>query len=114
MIKVKLKKKLISSLGQMVLDVDFQIENEFVTLFGPSGAGKTTILRMIAGLMEPDEGLIDVDGEVWFDSDQKINKPVQDRAISLVFQDYNLFPNMTVLENLQYALKDKQDEHLIK
>lgn len=115
MIKVRAKKNLITSRGPIRLDVDFQIPDEgFITLFGPSGAGKTTILRMIAGLTDPDEGFIQVDDEVWFDSDQGINRPVQERQISFVFQDYNLFPNMTVRENLQYALKDKKDEGRIQ
>lgn len=114
MIKVRIKKKLIGSCGPIVLDVDFAMkDHELLTLFGPSGSGKSSVLRMIAGLMEPDEGLIEVDGEIWFDSEKRINKPVQKRAISLVFQDYNLFPNMTVRENLQYALHDKNDSRLI-
>lgn len=115
MIKVKAKKKLMTSHGLIQLEVDFQIpDKELITLFGPSGAGKTTILRMIAGLTDPEEGYIQVDDEIWFDSDHGINRPVQDRGISVVFQDFNLFPNMTVLENLHYALKDEHDEPLIR
>jgi len=114
MIKVKAQKKLITSHGPINLNVDFQIlDQELITLFGPSGGGKTTILRMIAGLTDPDEGFIQVGEEVWFDSEKKINKPIQERQISFVFQEYNLFPNMTVLENLQYALKDKKDTAMI-
>ncbi|MBI4309855.1 MAG: ATP-binding cassette domain-containing protein, partial [Candidatus Omnitrophica bacterium] len=114
MIKVKAKKDLMTSHGPIRLDVDFQItDHELVTLYGPSGAGKTTILRMIAGLTDPDEGLIEIDSEVWFDSAKGINTPVQERHISLVLQDYNLFPNMTVRQNLKYALKDKKDEGLV-
>ncbi len=114
MIRVKAKKYLASSSGPIRLGVDFEVsDQEFVTLFGPSGAGKTTILRMIAGLTDPDEGLIEVNGEVWFDSRRRVNKPVQQRQISFVFQDYNLFPNMTVRENLQYALKDKSEERQV-
>lgn len=114
MIKVCAKKNLVTSQGPIQLAVDFEIhEPELITLFGPSGVGKTTILRMIAGLTEPDEGSIEVDGELWFDSAKKINKPVQDRKIGFVFQDYNLFPNMTVRENLKYALQDAKDEQLI-
>lgn len=114
MIKVKAQKDLITSHGPLRLDVDFQIaDGEFITLYGPSGVGKTTVLRMIAGLTVPEQGIIEVDGETWFDSAQGINRPVQERQISFVFQDYNLFPNMTILENLEYALKDKNDRHLI-
>lgn len=115
MIKVKAKKKLITSHGPIRLEVDFQIpDKELITLYGPSGAGKTTILRMLAGLTDPEEGLIQVDDEVWFDSDKGINRSIQERQIGFVFQDYNLFPNMTVRENLEYALKDKKDEDLVE
>ncbi|MBF0619848.1 MAG: ATP-binding cassette domain-containing protein [Candidatus Omnitrophica bacterium] len=114
MIKIKVKKALVSSRGPFQINIDMNIPGkDLVTLFGPSGSGKTTILRMIAGLTVPDEGLITVDDEVWFDSDKKINRSVQERQISVVFQDYNLFPNMTVRENLRYALQDKKDEGLI-
>lgn len=114
MIKVKAQKNLITSNGPLKLEVDLQIsDKEFVTLYGPSGVGKTTVLRMIAGFTKPDQGFIEADGDVWFDSAKGINKPIQQRQISFVFQDYNLFPNMTVRENLHYALKDPSDEHLI-
>ena len=114
MIKVRLKKHLAAGHGPFELDVNFEVSrDEIVTLFGHSGAGKTTILRMIAGLTAPDEGFIEVDGEVWFDSARGVHKPVQQRGVGFVFQDYNLFPNMTVRENLRYAVKDKKDMHLI-
>lgn len=114
MITLRVKKKLLSADGPIGLDVDVQLHGpEIVTLFGPSGAGKTSILRMVAGLMDPDEGYIEVNNDVWFDSKNGINKPVQDRQISFVFQDQNLFPHMTVEENLRYALGDKKDGHLI-
>ena len=114
MITVKLKKKLMAVSGPIDLDVDFQIpDHGIMTLFGPSGAGKTSILRMIAGLTDPDEGRVDINGEVWFDGDKGINKPIQHRQIGFVSQEQNLFPHMTVRENLRYALKEKKDEHLI-
>lgn len=114
MIRVRLKKHLVAGHGPVELDVDFEVSrDEIVTLFGSSGAGKTTILRMIAGLTAPDEGFIEVDGEVWYDSARGVHKPVQERRVGFVFQDYNLFPNMTVRENLRYAVKDKKDVRLI-
>ncbi|MBF0479185.1 MAG: ATP-binding cassette domain-containing protein [Candidatus Omnitrophica bacterium] len=114
MIIIKAKKRLITSQGSISLEVDFKIaDKELIALYGPSGAGKTTILRMIAGLTDPDEGFIKVDDEVWFDSGKGINKPVQKRRISYVFQDYNLFPHMTVRENLEYALQNPKDYNLI-
>ena len=114
MIRVRAKKNLITSHGPIQLEVDFQIaDKELITLYGPSGAGKTTILRMLAGLTDPDEGRIQVDDEVWFDSERGINRPIQQRQISFVFQDYNLFPNMTVQENLEYALRSKKNQGTI-
>lgn len=114
MIKVKVKKSLMTGTGPMQLDIDVEIkEGGISTFFGPSGVGKTTVLRMIAGLTNPDEGFIQVNDDMWFDSSRKINKSTQDRQIGFVFQDYNLFPNMTVRENLQYALKNKKTSFLI-
>lgn len=111
MIKVRLKKHITTAQGRETIDIDFNIEAaEFVTLFGESGAGKTTILRMIAGLTPPEEGYIEVNGQVWFDSQRNINLAVQQRNIGFVFQDYSLFPNMTVRENLFYALADKNNQ----
>jgi molybdate transport system ATP-binding protein len=101
---MKLKKELLSSSGRMVLEVDTTIPLTKVTsLFGNSGSGKTSILRMLAGLMEPDEGYISVGDEVWFDSVNNINIPAQKRGIGFVFQDYALFPNMTVEQNISFG-----------
>jgi molybdate transport system ATP-binding protein len=96
MIEVSIKKKLFSALGKMQLDVEFTIqEGGLVTLYGPSGAGKTTVLRMLCGLSNPDEGRISVRGQPWLDSAKKINLKPQHRDIGIVFQDYALFPNPT-------------------
>jgi molybdate transport system ATP-binding protein len=111
MIKVKAKKKLMTAEGPLDLDIDFKVqEAEFVTLFGESGGGKTTTLRMIAGLTPPDEGYIEVDGKVWFDSTKKIDLPANRRHVGFVFQEYSLFPNMTVRQNLEYALENRRDK----
>ena len=104
-----ISKRLHCAEGEIELDVDVALqEGEFVTLFGQSGAGKTTLLRMLAGLTLPKRGQIKVGGETWFDSDARINLPPQRREIGLVFQDYALFPNMTVRENLSFALANKK------
>jgi len=108
MIRIDIKKKLISQSGEIVLNISTQIkEKEFITVFGESGAGKTTFLRIIAGLTVPDRGYIEVNGKVWFDSKRGINLPPQKRKIGFVFQDYALFPNMTVEENILFAMEKK-------
>lgn len=111
MIKVNIKKELHTSDGKIILAVNKEIQNgDFLTLFGKSGSGKTTLLRIIAGLELPDSGEIVVDDEIWFDSDKKINLPPQKRIIGFVFQDYALFPNMSVKQNLEFALEDKKQK----
>lgn len=105
MIEFSLARELDSAGGPLQLEADAHIDiGSFVTLFGPSGAGKTTILRMLAGLIEPELGRIVVDGAVWFDAKRRINLPPQQREIGFVFQDYALFPNLTVRENIAYAV----------
>ena len=114
MIEALLKKKLVASHGDMNLDLRFTIQTgELVTFYGPSGAGKTTMLRMLCGLSSPDEGYITVDGEVWFDTTKRINRKPQSRNVGIVFQDYALFPNMTVKENLEYALAKGESRNIV-
>ncbi len=88
-------------------------QNKITTLWGESGAGKTTLLKMIAGLLKPDAGSIEINNAVWFDAKQKRDVQPQQRSIGFVFQDYALFPNMTVLQNLQFAAKPKTDDTFI-
>ncbi len=115
MIVFKIQKKLQSASGEMLLDLDFEIkENEFVTLYGASGSGKTTTLRILSGLSEADKGIITVHNATWLDTDKKIQLPPQKRKIAYVFQDYALFPNMSVRENLSYALEKGQDKNIIE
>ncbi len=114
MIELDIRKKLHTAQGEFVLELQLRLEDgEFVTLFGPSGAGKTTLLRCLAGLTEPDAGHIRVNGETWFDSRKKINLPVQQRRIGYMFQDYALFPNMSVRGNLEFALRKGADRHRV-
>ena len=105
MIKMACRKALHASTGHMQLDVQLTIERgAFVTLFGPSGAGKTTVLRMLAGLVHPDSGTIEVAGNVWFDDQKRLAVPPQQRALGMVFQDYALFPNLSVADNVAYGM----------
>ena len=87
--------------------LDLKIEdNAFVTLLGPSGCGKTTTLRMIAGLETPTEGRITIDDMVMFDSEQGINIPPNKRQVGFLFQNYALWPNMTVYQNIAFGLSN--------
>lgn len=110
MIHINITKPLHTADGTIELSVNKEIESgDFLTLFGKSGSGKTTLLRIIAGLETPKSGSIIVDGVVWFDGEKKINLPPQRRNVGFVFQDYALFPNMSVRQNLEFALKEKKD-----
>ena len=91
-------------------DVSLEIEdNAFITLLGPSGCGKTTILRMIAGLETPTSGKITIGDQVVFDSEQGINIPANKRRVGFLFQNYALWPNMTVQENISFGLQNVKD-----
>ena len=114
MIKLNIKKTLNTADGKIDLVVNKQInDGEFLTLFGKSGSGKTTLLRIIAGLETPQSGQIIVGDEIWFDSQKRINLPPQMRNVGFVFQDYALFPNMSVRGNLEFALKNKNDKQKV-
>ena len=80
--------------------------NAFITLLGPSGCGKTTTLRMIAGLETPTEGMISIDGKVVFDADKGINLPPNKRDVGFLFQNYALWPHMTVYQNIAFGLEN--------
>lgn len=110
MIDIGLTKTLNSMSGPLQLDIRTSVAKGcFLALFGPSGAGKTTVLRMLAGLTRPDAGRIIVNGTTWFDSERNINLPPQKRAIGFVFQDYALFPNLTVRQNIAYGAQAPND-----
>jgi molybdate transport system ATP-binding protein len=99
MIRVDVERRL----GQLALAVAFEADARVTALFGRSGAGKTSLVNMIAGLMKPDRGRIEVDGQVLFDSGAGINVPVEARRIGYVFQEGRLFPHYTVRRNLMYG-----------
>ena len=106
MIKIDISKKLHGSNGEMNLNVNLEIkQGEFLALAGLSGSGKTTLLRILAGL-ESANGTINIDNNLWLND--KFCLPSQKREIGFVFQDYALFPNFSVLDNLLYVNKDKE------
>ncbi len=93
-------------LGRLEIDVAFQSEKaRVIALYGPSGAGKTSVISMIAGLIRPDSGSIRLNGAVFYDSDKKTNMVPEKRRIGYVFQDGKLFPHLTVKSNLVYGMK---------
>ena len=93
-----------------IKDLNLVIDhNSFTTLLGPSGCGKTTVLRMISGLEIPDSGEILFDDKVIFSSEKNINIPPEKRGLGFVFQDFSLWPHMTVFENVAFPLKAKGD-----
>jgi len=89
--------------GAFTLDLEFQAEAGVTVLFGPSGSGKTLTLDSIAGFVRPDSGRIELGGELLFDSERKVNLPPRRRHCGYVFQNYALFPHMTVRKNLEFA-----------
>ena len=101
--------------GKLQLEVSFQLKKgQFLSIYGNSGAGKTTLLRILAGLTEPEKALIEVEGAIWNNPDKKKYLPVQKRSIGFVFQDYALFPNLTVKENLAFALQKSDDKSIVE
>ena len=96
-------------LGAFTLDVQFEAENGVTCLLGASGCGKSFTLKCIAGIEKPDRGYIELDGEVLFDSDKHINLPPQKRQVGYLFQNYALFPNMTVRQNILCGLNREKD-----
>lgn len=101
--------KLIKKLNYFTLDVEFTMENELLVIEGSSGAGKTTILNCLAGIITPDDGKITIDDKVLFSHTDKVNVTAEKRNIGYLFQNYALFPNMTVRENVLYGLKNKKE-----
>ena len=96
-------------LGNFLLDVSFKADRDVLALLGASGCGKSMTLKCIAGIERPDSGRIVLDGRVLFDSDKRIDLPPQKRRVGYLFQQYALFPNMTVEQNVACGVRDKSD-----
>lgn len=100
-------------LGSFRLEVQFEAERETLALLGASGCGKSVTLRCIAGVLKPDAGKIILDGQTLYDSAARINLPPQKRQIGYLFQQYALFPNMTVRQNIAVAVRDRQQRERV-
>lgn len=118
MLTVKLKKDFYNKRQiEFSFEIEFSVSSGFTVLTGASGAGKTTTLRMIAGIVKPDSGFIKLDSQTFFDSSQNLDLPIQKREVGFVFQDYALFPHLTAKQNIAYGVKienknDKAEEML--
>jgi molybdate transport system ATP-binding protein len=99
MLRVDITKKL----GEFSLEASFTSEGRVTGLFGASGAGKTSLINMIAGLLKPDRGIIAIDGETLDDTEKRLHVPAHRRRIGYVFQDARLFPHLDVGQNLDYG-----------
>ena len=95
------------TLGAFCLDVSFEIGEDIMAILGTSGCGKSMTLKCIAGIEKPDRGQIILNGRTLFDSEKKINLPPQQRRVGYMFQDYALFPNMTVAGNIAAGIREK-------
>lgn len=104
MINMHFKKKLTS----FELNIDIALQNHILAIVGPSGAGKTTFLQCVAGLQNPTCGEITIGEKLVFSTEQRINLPARQRRIGYVFQDYALFPHMTVEQNILYGKQKKE------
>lgn len=104
MLEVQIYKKL----AEFDLDVSFQVDDNILGLMGASGSGKSMTLKCIAGIETPDQGRIVLNGRALFDSEKKINVPIQKRNVGYMFQSYALFPNMNVYENISVGLRARK------
>lgn len=97
---------------EFTLDIAFSVNPGLTGILGPSGCGKSLTLQALAGILKPDTGSIVMDGETWYDSQQKIHLSPQERRAGYVFQSYALFPHLTVAENIAYGLKGRPTEEI--
>ncbi|MBN1188729.1 MAG: sulfate/molybdate ABC transporter ATP-binding protein [Dehalococcoidales bacterium] len=108
MLRVRIKKLL----PGFNLEVDFSVDHEILAVLGPSGSGKTMTLHCIAGLIRPDEGYIDLNDKVLLDTARNINLKTQMRKVGFVFQNYALFPHLTVKDNIAYGIRHLSKEEV--
>ena len=104
-VAIQIRKRMVSGDRHFALDVDVTSRSKRIALFGPSGAGKSLTLRAVAGLLRPDAGRIDINGRALFDSVQGICLPPQSRRVAYLFQDYALFPHLTVAQNIAFGMR---------
>jgi molybdate transport system ATP-binding protein len=103
-IEVRVKKLLRSKHREFRLDIEITSSEQLIVIFGPSGSGKSITFQAIAGLLKPDSGLVRMGDRVLFDSTRGVNVPARDRNVGFLFQDYKLFPHLTVAQNVGFAL----------
>ncbi|MBB1629099.1 sulfate/molybdate ABC transporter ATP-binding protein [Achromobacter sp. UMC71] len=102
-VDLRIRKNMVSGDRHFSLDVAFSSASKRIALFGPSGAGKSLTLRAVAGLLRPDAGRIEVNGRVLFDSEARVSVAPQARRVAYLFQDYALFPHLTVAQNIAFG-----------
>ncbi|AMG39317.1 MULTISPECIES: ATP-binding cassette domain-containing protein [Achromobacter] len=102
-VDLRIRKNMVSGDRHFSLDVAFSSASKRIALFGPSGAGKSLTLRAVAGLLRPDAGRIEVNGRLLFDSDARVSVAPQARRVAYLFQDYALFPHLTVAQNIAFG-----------
>lgn len=102
-VDLRIRKNMVSGDRHFSLDVAFSSKAKRIALFGPSGAGKSLTLRAVAGLLRPDAGRIEVNGRVLFDAEARVSVAPQARRVAYLFQDYALFPHLTVAQNIAFG-----------
>lgn len=104
-----LEGRIVKKRGHFSVNICFKCQpGEILALTGPSGAGKTTVIRAVAGLEKPDKGKITSGQTTWFDSEKNIHVPTRQREVGYVFQEHTLFPHLTVEKNIAYSCRDKE------
>lgn len=103
-----LEAKIVKKLWHFELQLELKLDNRILVLWGHSGAGKTTVLHCLAGLRKPTSGIIGLNGRTLYSSADRINIPTRMRNVGYLFQDYALFPHMTVKQNVMYGLKNSK------